>query len=147
MIFFPELSLSGRARGIVGKANTAIVQKEREGRPTLENVIDRLDEIVPARKPNDLFTQIGMEILDNAGSAFVEFHALRGALAVDGPLDLEQRVMRCTTSIAMGDSAISFLPAALRRAFSSMSAMAKNGRRALHPTRRLPNRRRLPVRM
>ena len=38
--------------------------------------------------------------------------------------------MRRTISIAIGDSGISFLPAALRRAFSSMSAMAKNGRRA-----------------
>ena len=38
--------------------------------------------------------------------------------------------MRRTTSIAIGESGISFLPAALRRAFSSRSAMAKNGRRA-----------------
>jgi len=38
--------------------------------------------------------------------------------------------MRRTTSIAMGESVIAFLPAALRRAFSSISAMAKNGRLA-----------------
>ena len=38
--------------------------------------------------------------------------------------------MRRTISIAIGERAISLLPAALRRAFSSRSAMAKNGRRA-----------------
>jgi hypothetical protein len=38
--------------------------------------------------------------------------------------------IRRTTSIAIGESGLSRLPAALRRAFSSMSAMTKNGRRA-----------------
>jgi hypothetical protein len=38
--------------------------------------------------------------------------------------------MRRTTSMAIGDSGIAFLPAACRRAFSSKSAMAKNGRLA-----------------
>ena len=38
--------------------------------------------------------------------------------------------MRRTTSMAIGEMMISFLPAALRRAFSSRSAMAKKGRRA-----------------
>jgi hypothetical protein len=38
--------------------------------------------------------------------------------------------IRRTTSIAIGESVISFLPAAFRRAFSSMSAMAKKGRLA-----------------
>lgn len=33
--------------------------------------------------------------------------------------------IRRTTSIAIGESGISFLPAALRRAFSSMSANGK----------------------
>ena len=37
--------------------------------------------------------------------------------------------MRRTTSMAIGESGISFFPEALRRAFSSISAMAKNGRR------------------
>ena len=51
-------------------------------------------------------------------SASVSTNALDGAGGLDA------------TSIAIGDSAISFFPAALRRAFSSISAMAKNGRRA-----------------
>jgi hypothetical protein len=38
--------------------------------------------------------------------------------------------MRRATSMAIGESGISFFPAALRRAFSSISAMTKNGRRA-----------------
>jgi hypothetical protein len=39
--------------------------------------------------------------------------------------------------LAIGERGISFLPAALRRAFSSMSAMSKNGRRACDLSRAL----------
>src|SRR6202161_2098319 len=62
--------------------------------------------------------------------------ARRTARRSSGLLPLIDRSMadrasrRRTPSIEIGESGISFFPAALRRAFSSISAMAKNGRRA-----------------
>ena len=53
-----------------------------------------------------------------------------GALAVDRPLDLEQRVDPADHFDRDGRERGCFLPWALRRAFSSRSAMAKNGRLA-----------------
>src|SRR5271167_3933363 len=55
----PRFSAKGYAsqatfRGIVREANAAIFKEQREGRPALENVVDRLDEIVPAREPSEL---------------------------------------------------------------------------------------------
>jgi hypothetical protein len=53
-----------------------------------------------------------------------------GVLAIDRSLYLKQRVdPTYDLDGAIGDNAISFLPAALRPAFSPISAMAKNGRR------------------
>jgi hypothetical protein len=58
--------------------------------------------------------------------------ALLRALAVDGALDREreQRVDAAYDFDGDRRERISFLPVVLRRAFSSMSAMAKNGRGA-----------------
>jgi len=106
---------------IVGQTNPLVVDEKRERRPALEPVVDRLGEVVPAREPRELRVHEGMKIVD-------------------------QRSAQRAGTTAIGESGISFLPNALRRAFSSMSAMAKNGRRGMDPTRRLSDRPRFSIR-
>ena len=50
--------------GIVGEAHAPVFKEQGEARPALENVIDRLGQVVPAREPGELLAHIDMEILD-----------------------------------------------------------------------------------
>jgi hypothetical protein len=78
-----------------------------------------------------LLAHIGFQIGDERRALrLANSLSLVGALAIDRALDLEQGVDAAPISMATGEMTISFFPAALRRAFSSRSAMAKNGRRA-----------------
>jgi hypothetical protein len=62
-------------------------------RPALENVIDRFGQVVPASEPSDLRTHIDMKIVDQwLAQHLPDGQALLGALAIDGSLDLEQRL-------------------------------------------------------
>jgi hypothetical protein len=47
---------------IVGHAHAPVVEEQREGRPALEHVLDRLGEIVPARQLGCLLAHVGHEI-------------------------------------------------------------------------------------
>ena len=103
--------------------------------PAVEHVLDRLDEVVPARQPRRLLAHGRHEIVDQRPA----YGAGRTASRSSGLLPLIERSMansasmRRTTSMAIGESGISFFPEALRRAFSSISAIAKNGRACMHP--------------
>ena len=79
--------------GIVREADTPIFEEQGEGGPALENVVDRLDQVVAPREPSELRAHIGMEIVDQgAAQRMARGQALLGALAVDRSLDREQRV-------------------------------------------------------
>ena len=83
--------------------------------------------------PRDSFaacSHVGRELVDQ-GSAHgaTDREPLLGAPAVDRPLDRKQRVDAAHHLDGDRRSGISFFPEALRRAFSSMSVMAKKGRR------------------
>ncbi len=53
---------------IVGEANASVVEKQREGLPALEHVLDRLDEIVSARQLCRFFAHVELKIVDQGGS-------------------------------------------------------------------------------
>ncbi len=107
-------------------------RKQCEGRPALEHVVDGLGQIVPAGELGALLAHIGFGDRRPAAGSSVCRTAIRWSalLPLMDALDSNRASMRRTISIAIGERGISFLPAALRRAFSSISAMAKNGRRA-----------------
>ena len=79
--------------GIVREADAPIFEEQGEGRPALENVIDRLGQIVTAGELGELRAHIDMKIVDQwPAQRLADGQALLGALAIDGSLDLEQRV-------------------------------------------------------
>ncbi len=79
--------------GIVREAEPAVVEEARERGPSIERVGDRLGEIGLGGELRALLGEPGFE-LDDQGSALRLAHAaaLGARLAVDGALDLEQRV-------------------------------------------------------
>ena len=65
----PRFSSKGhaaqRALGrIVRDANASVVEEQRERRPALKHVLDRLGEVMPARQLSDLLAKIGMKIVN-----------------------------------------------------------------------------------
>ena len=78
---------------IVGEANASVVEKQREGVPALEHVLDRLDEIVSARQFGRFFAHVELKIVDQrAARYFSNSRTFRRAFAVDCALDRKQRV-------------------------------------------------------
>ena len=64
-----------------------------ERRPAAEHVVDRLGQIVVAREPGELGVQPGMEIGHQRRAVLLaRGEACGGALAIDGTLDVEQRI-------------------------------------------------------
>jgi hypothetical protein len=111
---------------IVRHAYASVIGEQRESRPTLENVIDRLSQIVPLREFDQLLMQIALENLDQRSAQLPpNRQAFRALLPLMERSISNSASMRRTTSMAIGESGISVFPAALRRAFSSRSAMAK----------------------
>src|SRR4030081_3483087 len=55
------IPLSPLSAALFEKANAAILKEEREGRPALENVVDRLDQVVSARELRSLRTHIDLK--------------------------------------------------------------------------------------
>lgn len=65
----PRLSAQGDSPqpslgGIVGQAYAPILKEQSEARPPFENVIERLDQVVPTGEPGGLLPHIGMKIVD-----------------------------------------------------------------------------------
>src|ERR1700712_493785 len=87
-------------------------------------------QIVTAGEFGALLAHIGFQIGDERRALCLANNlSLVGVLAIERSIS-NRASMRRTISMATGEMTISFFPAALRRAFSSRSAMAKNGRRA-----------------
>ena len=134
--------------GIVRHADAPVFEEQREGRPALEHVVDGLHEVVPARQFGRLLAHVGHEIVDQRPALrAANRQALLGALAVDRRARW-RTARRCGApprwrSARAGSPSF---PTALRRAFSSMSAMAKNWTPGMRPTRRLQDRAGLAVR-
>ena len=79
--------------GVVREADASVFEEEGEACPALENVFDRFGQVVPTSEPSDLRTHIDMKIVDQWPAQHLpDGQAFLGALAVDGSLDLEQRV-------------------------------------------------------
>ena len=80
-------------RRVVGETNPPVIEEQRERRPALEHVLDRLGEIVPARELRELRAQVDVKILDQRPAhSSPRSHPFLGALAIDRALDLEHRV-------------------------------------------------------
>lgn len=77
----------------------------------------------------ELLPHIDLQVLDQRpAQRLSHLQTLFGAPAIIlGRSISNSASIRRTTSTAMGESGTSFLPLALRRAFSSISSMAKNG--------------------
>src|SRR5689334_11410477 len=96
---------------------------ERRGEPTRPSDLDRHDENSPAPRRSALSRRKRSSATASLSRACALLPMMERSISNSASI-------RRTTSIAIGDSATSFLPAALRRAFFSTSAMTKKGRRA-----------------
>jgi hypothetical protein len=78
---------------IVGQADPAIVEEAGEVVPAPEHVVDRLQDLGGAREGFALTQQPGVHVLEKRLALFLAHGApLVDAAAVDGALDLEQRI-------------------------------------------------------
>ena len=79
----------------------------------------------------ELFAHIDLKVLDQGpAQRLPHLKVFPGGAAINGALDLEQRIDPPHDLDCDGGQWDLLFTAALRRAFSSMSAMATNGRRA-----------------
>ena len=92
-----------------------------------DRIVTSVDQLIPLQQ-RETVRGLAHEI-DASVSAYV--HGQSGVCLISGSY--------YAVAIAIGESATALLPAARRRAFSAMSAMAKNGRLACdqHPTSRI----------
>jgi hypothetical protein len=75
--------------------------------PTLQDVVERLGQVVPAGQSSKLLTPIDLKVLDQGpAQRLPNLEAFLGIPAIDGALDLEQHIDPTTTSIAIGDMGI-----------------------------------------
>ena len=78
---------------IVGQADPAIVEEAGEVVPAPEHVVDRLQDLGGAREGFALAQQPGVHVIEEWFALFLAHGApLVGAAAIDGALDLEQRI-------------------------------------------------------
>ena len=121
-------------------------RKQRERRPALEHVLDRLGEIVPARELDDLGAEIGVQSFhQRPGFGLSHGEALLRALAIDGALGRAQRVDAAYDFD--GDRRERDLLFARRLAARVRLNVGHGEERTpgMDPARRLPDRPRLPV--
>ena len=50
--------------GIVGQTHTSVLEEQREARPSLQDVIERLGQVVAPGELSELFAHINLKILD-----------------------------------------------------------------------------------
>ena len=137
---------SASLRGIVRQANAAIFEEQRERGPALEHVVDRLDEVVPARELSELRAHEGMEIVDQgAALRAARSQSLLRALAVDRALDLEQRVDAAHDLDRDRRQRDLLLARGLAPGVLLDVGHDEERTPGMNPTRRLPDRARLPV--
>src|SRR5258705_131032 len=79
--------------GVVGDTHASILKEQGEARPSLQDVVGRLGQVVPTRELGDLLPHIDLKILDQGPAQRPpNIQALLRTLAIDRPLDLEQRI-------------------------------------------------------
>ncbi|NYG45427.1 hypothetical protein GGD67_002885 [Bradyrhizobium sp. IAR9] len=97
--------------------------------PALQDVVERLGQVMPTAELGELFPHVDLKIIDQGTAQHLpHLKALLDTLAIDGAFDLEQRIDPPHDFDRDRGERDFLFPAPLRRAFSSMSAMAKNGR-------------------
>jgi hypothetical protein len=78
---------------IVGHADPAIVEEAGEVVPAPEHVVDRLQDLGGSREGFALAQQPGMHVFEKRPALFLAYGApLIGVVAINGALDLEQRI-------------------------------------------------------
>ena len=79
--------------GIVGETHPSVLQEQREARPSFQDVVERLGEVVPTGQLGELLPHIDLKVLDQRpGQRLPNLNAFLGTPAIDGALDLEQRI-------------------------------------------------------
>lgn len=79
--------------GIVGETHASIFQEQREAHPSLQDVVERLGQVVTTRQFGELFAHVDLKVLDQRpAQRLSHLKTLLGALAIDGAFDLEQRI-------------------------------------------------------
>jgi hypothetical protein len=96
---------------VVCEANASVVEKQREGLPALEHVLDRFDEVVSARPFCRFLVHVELKIVDQrAARYFANSREFLRALPVDRELDRKQRVHTAHHFDAMGRAGFPFYP-------------------------------------
>ena len=87
------MPLSASFGGIVGETHAPILKEQGEARPSLQDVVERLGQVVPARELGKLLAHIDLKLLDQRpAQRLPNVQTLLGTLAIDRSLDLEQRI-------------------------------------------------------
>src|SRR5262245_22819957 len=58
-----------RSAAFVGETHASIFQEQREARPTLQDVVERLGQVVTARRFGELLAHIDLQVLDQRSAA------------------------------------------------------------------------------
>ena len=78
---------------VVTQTDPAIFEKPREGRPATEHVVHRLGDIVVPRHAGALLAHPVLQVGNERDAVFpASGEALRRRLAIEGALDVEQRI-------------------------------------------------------
>jgi hypothetical protein len=110
MIFSRELCLVARFRQRCWRDTRDVFKEQGEARPSLQDVIERF-QIVPTGEFGKLFPHAGVKILAQwPAQRLSSGQTILGVLAIDRSLYLNNASIRRTTSMAIGDNAVSFLP-------------------------------------
>ena len=123
---------NARSAALLDQADAAIIQEQGEGVPTFDDIIHGLGKVVAAGEFGALLAHVesASSVHERLAQHLAHGPAFIGSFAVDGPLDLEQGVDPAHGFDRNGREGDLFFARAFRRAFSSRSAMAKNGRLA-----------------
>jgi hypothetical protein len=89
----PPSAIRSSFGGVVGETHASIVQEQREARPSLQDVVERLGEVVTTRQFGELFAHVDLKVLDQRPAQHLShLKTPFGAPAIDGAFDLEQRI-------------------------------------------------------
>lgn len=79
--------------GVVREANSPVLQEQREARPTLEDVVERLGQVMAAGQFGELFAHVDLKVLDQRpAKRLSRLQTPFGAPAINGAFDLEQHI-------------------------------------------------------
>ena len=126
---------------IVRQADASVLEEQGKGRPALQHVLDRFGEVVPACQPFKLRAHVETEIVNQRPAQHPpDSQTFLGALAIDGSLDLEQRVDAAHDLDRDGRQRDLFLARGLASRVLLDVGHGEERAPGVHPTRRLQDR-------